>query len=314
MCFTYLSPNSIIPLENIFKGIDPHMEYCLVVGDLNSRIGMYQNSFPLLSYQCRKSNDKRLNSRGRELIRLLDEKNFCVLNGASESDRHGNFTFMNKNGSSVIDLCIASQNLYEHLDLEVLEAEESSHFPVLITFKQISIPEIVNKVVKIRYDKTKQIYFQENLENILTYHDSDKIDMPTLTNNIIKAASDTGLVKTSITRKSFNHGPIWFDQKCVHQKTRMRKLLRQLRKEKRNDIIPALTNKYLGEKRAYQNLLKAKKLKFMSSLDKNLSNSRNATQFYKALSYYHTTDLKDYPPQMLSSQPQYNLNHTLKSK
>jgi hypothetical protein len=51
-------------------------------------------------------------------------------------------------------------------------------------------------------------------------------------------------------------------------------------------MIPVLINKYLDEKRAYQNLIKAKKLKFMSSLNKNLSNSRNATQFYKALSYY----------------------------
>ena len=49
--------------------------------------------------------------RGRKLIEFCELKNFEILNGKFGLDIRGEFTFINKQGSSVIDYTLASEGI-----------------------------------------------------------------------------------------------------------------------------------------------------------------------------------------------------------
>jgi hypothetical protein len=66
------------------------------MGDLNSRIGNYNSS----SVHPRNARDQTINSKGRKLINVMEAFELNVFNGCTNSDPHGDFYFVNKNGSS----------------------------------------------------------------------------------------------------------------------------------------------------------------------------------------------------------------------
>ena len=60
----------------------------------------------------RSSEDKILNTRGKELLDLCKTHSFCIINGRKTGDIPANFTSFQPNGNSVIDYGIASQSLF----------------------------------------------------------------------------------------------------------------------------------------------------------------------------------------------------------
>jgi hypothetical protein len=42
ICFAYLSPNSKTSIDNVISKLRHHNENCLIIGDLNARIGCFQ--------------------------------------------------------------------------------------------------------------------------------------------------------------------------------------------------------------------------------------------------------------------------------
>jgi hypothetical protein len=70
------------------------------------------------SVYYRNSKDSVINSRGKALIDIINYIN-------------GEFTFVNKNGSSSIDLCLINNSFQtDNLDFQVLDYESSCHFPM----------------------------------------------------------------------------------------------------------------------------------------------------------------------------------------
>jgi hypothetical protein len=152
ICFLYISPNSNLTFEEAFQDINIDENHCIILGDMNARIGLYQTLD--ITVNCsqgstRPSKDKIVNTRGRHLIRYLNQHFLQVINGTTQSDSQGEFTFTNKNGSSVIDLCLASPAISSFLNLEVINVVESCHFPIKV---ELGVPSakrshIVNKIV-----------------------------------------------------------------------------------------------------------------------------------------------------------------------
>lgn len=277
-CFTYLSPSSLVPLENVFKDIDSHNEICFVIGNLNARVGSFQN--PNYSDELeRKSLDNKINKRGRDLCKILEEGDYVILNDSVLADRPGNITFCNRNGSSVIDLCIVSSKMTNYVDLKVLDCEGSAHFPILISINEIMIPTRIFQHERIIWDNLKLDSFQDNLDNLLSYHDSSSINIREVTNLMYQSALDTKMIRVIKSASRPNFGPVWFDEKCKKEKKCAQHLLQIYR---RNKTATNLTN-YLNAKRSYKNLIIAKKLKFMNKLDSSLANVKNSREFYKAL-------------------------------
>lgn len=66
----------------------------MIVGDLNERIGRFQNSVSLLSNSCnfknvRDSLDYVLNANGKLLVSLIEDFSFLVVNEVTNSDSKG---------------------------------------------------------------------------------------------------------------------------------------------------------------------------------------------------------------------------------
>jgi len=291
ICFIYLSPNSTCSLDSAFSNLNPYNEHCIIIGDLNARIGKYQHPYFNSSYQfvdaTRKTKDLFVNPRGRQLIKILEKSYYQVINGNSPSDKEGELTFCNLNGSSLIDLCLASQNLSDYTDLRVLESEESCHFPILITVQEQADTTIKTIIPRIIWNHAQSENFQFNLDNILTNHNKPKIDINSFNQALIQAADSCKMVvNKTLSGKPQCYGPAWFDKKCAQAKIKTRKSLRELRKDKETKTACETTNKYLEARKIYKSLIKAKRVRFTCKLDNALTNVKNSSEFYRAISYF----------------------------
>lgn len=99
----------------------------LIIGDLNSRtgslsdltdIGVDCNNLPIDLSDAghvpdRNNCDQVVNSYGKRLIELCQSTQHYILNGRFLGDSLGYFTYMSKNGSSVVDYSIVNATLFK---------------------------------------------------------------------------------------------------------------------------------------------------------------------------------------------------------
>ena len=98
----------------------------IIGGDFNCRVGLladyveednnlYGNRDPKQivdnQFANRYSQDKTINSLGRNLIDLYPTRQLKIMNGRTLGDLTGNFTCYKRNGNSVVDYVICSENL-----------------------------------------------------------------------------------------------------------------------------------------------------------------------------------------------------------
>ena len=63
----------------------------------------------------RNSEDKTINPRGKELLEICKLNDLIILNGRTTGDIFGKLTSHNWNGSSVVDYCIASHQIFDRI-------------------------------------------------------------------------------------------------------------------------------------------------------------------------------------------------------
>ena len=173
-------------LENeleLFAGLG---NVCLI-GDLNSRPGLLcdnnendnihqtllDNMESLFSYPCerpvtqRKSKDQNVNSYGRRLITLCRESGLRIINGRQTSDKFGEITFQNRQGTSVIDIaCIHFTSFDIVADFEVGDFTEfSDHAPICLTLR-IRLIQSDSHCTCQRYNETVTVWNSESADQL----------------------------------------------------------------------------------------------------------------------------------------------------
>jgi hypothetical protein len=100
----------------------------LIVDDFNYRIGERQMELPhqfdvwengkaggYNFAEKRSSEDKSCNAEEKHFIDFCETKNFKILNGRFRSETRGEFTFVNKLGSSVIDYALTAESVVNNI-------------------------------------------------------------------------------------------------------------------------------------------------------------------------------------------------------
>ena len=138
ICLVYYPPphSSGVQHDDIFDSIEKDVcEYSklgdiLMWGDFNARtsnnddfitndcskyLPCDSNYEPDSDLQHRFSKDKKLDSRGKDLLEFCISHQIRILNGRVLGDCFGNFTCFTPNGCSTVDYCLAAENLLEKI-------------------------------------------------------------------------------------------------------------------------------------------------------------------------------------------------------
>jgi len=123
-----------------------------------------------------------------------------IINGKSISDCQGEFTFMNKNGSSVIDVCLTSEkagNLVR--DFEVLGSVYSHHCPILLQFDfKREIKTVYESYKYINWKPDEASEFSNSLLDTLGEFSDKKLSFESLSKCIFKSAENCNIVQTKV--------------------------------------------------------------------------------------------------------------------
>lgn len=257
MTFSYIPPyqSSYYKNKDIGCAIDHLQSHLLtlseiepncsnvILGDLNARIADwspdsndddYQYSF-YKSDHTRMSKDKDVNFFAKNLIEFITILNLNPLNGNCDSDKNGEFTFENEQGSSVIDYCLLSSDLRDsskfcfHVNTTRIESSHSPiEFSVLVKTKNDKIRTQQKYYTKLTWDPDKKSDFIEQMESEITkvalVSASEHIE--TNINLAIESFNSTihKAAKTMEKRVKINTGQTttannkWFDKECESKK------------------------------------------------------------------------------------------------
>ncbi len=140
--------------------------HTILCGDMNARIGnltdfaendALEQYIPIpTSYRChnvdikhRSSIDCTENDYGRKLIDICIGNRLIILNGRTRGDSLGNFTCVKKNGSSLVDYTIVSQELLKYVSYFTVlrKLDFSDHRPILLYLNfNINIPDVEDHI------------------------------------------------------------------------------------------------------------------------------------------------------------------------
>jgi exonuclease III len=134
----------------------------MLLGDFNSRTGVNNETLEYNTYiddelpvdsslTQRNSKDNKTNEFGKKLLDLCRHNNLIILNGRVIGDMLGQYTSFHYNGSSAIDYCIVTRDLFSNiLYFSVLELNHlSDHTPISVCINKLTLPNSKSKDGKV---------------------------------------------------------------------------------------------------------------------------------------------------------------------
>jgi len=287
VCATYIPPqyseNQYAKKIDYFKYLSSAISKygnkgnIMIAGDLNSRIGSYNEEFfheineidelcpnevkSSENHKQRLSCDEKINNYGKKLLNLCKVFNLKIINGYVPGDRQGSFTCYGARGSSVVDYFICDNSLFNIVTrMEVHPPQfQSIHAPIsaqLSTKFQIQTPdnELLPTIPKIKWDEFRSGTYKKllnqsiNLERVkileskLTHDLLNKEDLEEctkeLTNILYSNASKCfRIVKKLRKRKIKVKNKPWFSKDCVSLKKRLTNISKLLQKSPHDPLI-----------------------------------------------------------------------------
>jgi len=280
--------------------------YLLIAGDLNARTGIRNSKlmYDALStsgdsefYVDRKSQDNVVNNFGTQLLSMCEACNCSILNGALTWQFDDSVTFISRQGASVIDLFILSNDLCSDSLLDKLYVDTScvdtDHLPVVLHVASkspqidVGIPTEV-WVEKLIWDKNKTNEFCKELQspNIQQKLNEAKLEVLSNTSTALEILVDCLQRASACMLKRVKIGgqqkviQKWFDKECVKNRRQTRTLLRAFKRTKDANE----RTQYVIARQQYKDLLRRKKQLYKALRAQSLSNSvNNPNVFWKEL-------------------------------
>ncbi|XP_075157635.1 uncharacterized protein LOC142230902 [Haematobia irritans] len=257
----------------------------ILAGDMNIRIGELQQNISeemeiefTAGKDYRKSKDDIVNDKGKQFIEFCEDNGLVVLNGRTEGDDEGHFTYISHLGSSVNDIAAVS---YDTLSMvrrfQVNEKMWSDHLPIHIEIeisrnREISKP--MNLLPKLKWKENERDSYKRTLNKNLKdakYKNGLKnlTDLATIVQKSVRN-STSGI-------KSDKYRQIWFNHQCDTARKESFKCLNKYRK------TSLLCDKatYLEAVKKYKVTCWERKLEFSKELQLKLSRTTNGKEWWK---------------------------------
>ncbi len=209
---------------------------------------------------------------------------FTILNGRSSKDTPAKFTFVGRQGSSVIDVAWANDYALTHTtNFEILYSRfASDHFPCVITMKtkyekssQKSSPQNIRRI---KWNQQKV----DNYKASLNYLHANPAIAPTITEivqHIGNTAKDLGMEKFTSSKKSQITNP-WYNHECQKQKVLLRKAANEF---KRDNLNRAKMENFRKTRNKYTDLIRKCRKDHETQLKIKLSNVNDNVTFWKTV-------------------------------
>lgn len=105
----------------------------LIAGDFNARTGGEGDAIVDGEMRRRAARDRVKNADGAELLKMVEERSWCILNGNKEGDAKGKFIYVGVKGDTIIDYALANTEAWERIeDFRIEERVESDHQPIVV--------------------------------------------------------------------------------------------------------------------------------------------------------------------------------------
>lgn len=266
--------------ENLKAAVDSSEGTGIVVGDHNIRIGEEQEQpLELLEDRSmsniRRSKDKTITPNGKKYVEFCNNNGLVILNGRMPGDEEGKFTFLNRNGSSVIDVCAVSLNMLTYVKtFRVDEQIWSDHLPVIlelaIPYTSQRMPQKGNLLPKLTWKEAKKETFHNNLnQQLCTLPLNPRLE------DFIKTIYES--YPSCLNNKKDLFKNKWFDKDCSKSR---KKAMSTLNKFRKSDKI-CDKNAYVEQKKEYEKLCKVKKIDYYKSIAEKMDTVSDSKTWWK---------------------------------
>uniref|UniRef100_A0A1Y1N802 Reverse transcriptase domain-containing protein n=1 Tax=Photinus pyralis TaxID=7054 RepID=A0A1Y1N802_PHOPY len=280
----------------------------VVLGDFNARIGQLNqlDRETITGYNVqatRVSLDHYINKRGKMVITLMEDVGLFTLNGRTEGDAPGNFTFANANGKSTIDLIWANMSAIQDVRylriLPTLEKTEHSICILKLASSNInsncqkhpqSSGDKLNQYNRLFWDELKGRDYETELRhspNVYMHHTDPSALTINLENTIKCIAQKLSLVKVynGQAHEKLREKQPWFNAECYEQRKQTKYFLKLYKLTPNN----ATLNDYLLHKKLYHKLLDKSKKVYYKNISNTLANVNNSSEFWKVVKNLKTS-------------------------
>lgn len=278
----------------------PNMKL-IITGDFNARIGLLNQGDSEIFNCCRldknrKSLDIITNKRGEILNEFMENQGLTVINGRSLKDNPAQFTYISKNGMSVVDLCWVSYHFLNHiLDFHVENfIVTADHVPISVTLdlgspvnSKLNVEKKYKKIVSLNWASDKELAYREEMKKIKMDIDFDNTSCDEIykfwVDEIFDKAKKIGMyTEKSIcvngNRKSIRNNQIWYSNECKEKKINMNNMFKIC---KNNNFEESFLDNYLIAKKNYKSSVKKAKKDYHILITDKLSDTKNSQEFWK---------------------------------
>lgn len=305
ICTVYFNPKVDVPLtldalQAVITNIcDLYSDPMIIVGgDLNCRIKNFGGCDPHLVegsilYPDRSSLDVcNPSAHGVAFMDFMMDNSFVLLNGRAPRDRPAQYTFVDHQGKSVIDLIFVTINCISFISDFIVDTSvtSSSHFPVNLTLADPASEETENhcstRSVRLKWNRLDKEVFTKYLEEVMTdYSFESSVDemYDSLCEAFLDAAGSAGMIltsgKTNGRSSRVNRKP-WFDDVCYAKKKEQDRALKNA--EKAGFVEPQLSI-FVECRYSYNQVKTERKKLYEQNIKDKLANTRNAAEFWTAV-------------------------------
>lgn len=257
----------------------------LLVGDFNARISCSQvttlmnNNNSRISPTSRISKDNICNQNGTNLLELLQLYDSIILNGCTNGDTEGQFTFIGGQGKSVIDYCAINNEWLDHIrKFEVLSKHFSDHMPITVecTTETNVHQRNLDLIPRMKWCKQNVHSYQQSLDEYISRILTTPETCEGHSNQIIQCIRNSSNTGQKNPIKTFKQK--WFDRECMNARQKTFDLLNAMR---RNPYSNELRRWYIRSNTMYKQLCLSKKINYETIQALSIAQTNNTKDFWK---------------------------------